>query len=104
MRMDHQTGPKLVSNLYYVINKVRKPETTVKSHSHGYNEIIYIISGKLTITADKSNYQLEHDDCLFIKADTDHKLTNTNQSELQFLNIAYYGIMPEQIAGQAFKA
>lgn len=100
MRMNYETGPKVVTKLYYAVSKVKEAVFESKIASHKSHEIIYIIQGEIKLTCNNKTFSIKEGECFFIKGLTEHEYINTTDGELLFFNIAYHGILPDALTNK----
>ena len=70
-------------------------------HWHGPDngyELIYVDSGQITVDFEKNlSFVLNAGNCCFIKSFTRHRLTNTDKGPSSYLNIMFYGKLPDSL-------
>ena len=75
-----------------VIRQRQQPGGSNPAHYHDREEVLLVLSGAVTVTADESSVTVQAGDTLIIPAGTAHQLANAGESEADWLLLGPSGI------------
>lgn len=94
------TGLKYIRHVSYLENK----SSGMHFHPPHLNELIYVDYGILSLEHGNQHFQLKRGECILIKGRVYHRLSNPGLVMMNYLNIMFYGTLPDSIIGKVLKA
>ena len=74
-----------------------EPEGVQRPHSHGPEQIYYILSGCGEMTVDEDAMEVAAGDCVFVPSGATHGLRNTGGETLQYFSAAAPSFADDQL-------
>ena len=94
--------PKLITRISSVSRCNMKRGFVQPAHAHAYygHEIIYLDYGRMVLTIDGRDLQLNTGEIFFIRGGWHHTFTGRNEVPFDYLNIMFRGKIPDELFGK----
>jgi AraC-like DNA-binding protein/mannose-6-phosphate isomerase-like protein (cupin superfamily) len=104
MRLDYEIKPVLVKKISYITHKGKKRDFKIIPHFHerAFHEMIFVDYGKIILNVNKNTSYIAPGECILIPGGAKHSFKGEAGAPFNFLNIMFYGEMPESLFGRSF--
>jgi AraC-like DNA-binding protein len=102
MLLKYNFEPCLVKRVLFVSHKGKKRgmHTLPDKHPEGLHEIIFVDYGRIRLTLEKHTLIVNPGECIFLPGGTVHSFEGVDEAPFDYLNIMYYGKLPDYMAGR----
>jgi AraC-like DNA-binding protein len=102
MLLDYEIKPSLVEKILVITHKGKKSDYTQRLHKHvsGLHEMIFVDYGKIILSVSGVSSEIKPGECIFIPGGSSHSFTGEKGAPFNFLNIMFYGKVPQSIFGK----